>query len=367
MHDEKFVDIFADKYFHEDIVNTILLLKSEINYTGKHQDQVIKITPFSKKYFDFINSDLNYEIMIAYNLDYAKAYLFNRIAKKPATKLIWNFFGTEIYNNPRYPFLKKLYGNYTETLIENSPKDRKKLFRFLKYSLKGRSVPGKEIENVIHKIDYFAWYSREEYNYLKAEVPYLPQFLEYPFADLIKESVLSKKLVKNKILLGNSRAPENNHLEILMLLEKAGYKGDVLIPFSYGSDSNYTNRLKEKIKSMKVNVRLLEEFIPYKEYLMEISSCEIAIFNSFRQMALGNVLISIVAGSKVYLSEKNISYTWLKNRGCTIFSVEKDLQTNLKNRESSLSEFDREKNRMAYTKLSSEENIANYLAKLKFN
>ncbi len=83
--------------------------------------------------------------------------------------------------------------------------------------------------------------------------------------------------------------------------------------------------------------------------------------HSFRQMALGNVMVSIVAGSKVYLSEKNISYTWLKNLGFKIFSVEKDLKNDIENGKISLSEKERQINNIAYNELTNKKNAEDFL------
>jgi hypothetical protein len=47
--------------------------------------------------------------------------------------------------------------------------------------------------------------------------------------------------------------------------------------------------------------------------------------NHHRQQAIGNVMNAVYIGAKVFLSEKNTLFHYLKRIGCHIFSVEHDL------------------------------------------
>lgn len=368
MHDEKFIDIFVDKFFEDGMVNTIIILKDNIRYQGKHINSIIKIVPFSAPYFELSKSQSKYDFIFLYNLDYEKAFLVNHIFNGGLPKLIWNFFGTEIYNNTSFPFFKNLYSPNTRKLITNNIIfNYKKPLRYIKYFIKGRSTPSKEVIRAMKKITYLAWYSEEEYEYLKKKVDFLPPFLQYPLDNIVPKLVQRGPTSCYNILLGNSSAPENNHLDILLFLEDLGFKGKVIIPFSYGGNMAYKVNLRNRSKLINLQLKFLEDFLQYYEYISEISNCQIAIYNSFRQMAIGNILISIKNGSKIYLSERNISYIWLKNFGFIIFSIEKNLKEDFKNNSILLSDEYKLKNSCLYNKLTDKTNIDSFLHKLRNN
>ena len=50
--------------------------------------------------------------------------------------------------------------------------------------------------------------------------------------------------------------------------------------------------------------------------------------NSYRQLALGNIMMALHKGVKVYLNKKNPTYTWFKNEGLYIYEIE-DLKNDL--------------------------------------
>ncbi|MBK7480393.1 MAG: hypothetical protein IPI69_12210 [Bacteroidales bacterium] len=60
-------------------------------------------------------------------------------------------------------------------------------------------------------------------------------------------------------------------------------------------------------------------------YTRTLQSCGIAIMNHYRQQAVGNILMMIWLGSKVYLSPLSTLYTYLKRIGIKVFSIEQDL------------------------------------------
>ena len=66
-------------------------------------------------------------------------------------------------------------------------------------------------------------------------------------------------------------------------------------------------------------------FMPFEEYNSIIKSCSIAIFAHERQQALGNILMCLWNGCKVFLSKNSIVYKYLKSLGTVIYSIQDDL------------------------------------------
>ena len=50
--------------------------------------------------------------------------------------------------------------------------------------------------------------------------------------------------------------------------------------------------------------------------------------NHYRQQAMGNILIALWMGAKLFLSLRNPAYSFLNNMGVKLFSIEKDLYKN---------------------------------------
>ena len=63
------------------------------------------------------------------------------------------------------------------------------------------------------------------------------------------------------------------------------------------------------------------------EYINTLSSCSVVIMNHIRQQGLGNIIIMLYLGARVFLRKENPIYGFFKNEGAKIFSIE-DLELN---------------------------------------
>jgi len=335
-HDQKFIDFHIERFQESPYFNEYVYLDKEFAYNGKYLDILRKVKPFTEDYSVLISTASLYDIIFIYNLNKTKASLINSLeVKKPI--IIWHFYGVEIYNRPRFKYenyslaTKKVLGIKSLTLLKES---LRRNVRNLKYILKciltGNmiSLPKDVIEQAIAKIDFFAWYDVYEYKLLKSKMKRLPQFLYMPFI-MKKANSIPVAELSPKTIIGNSYSPENNHLDILLLLQRHSFKNEIIVPFSYGNDEIYKLRLTKIIQSMNLNIRLLDKLMNYEEYLSLLKSCKVGIFNSYRQMALGNIVKLIINGSKIYLSKKNPTFYWLKKYGFYIYSIENELENDL--------------------------------------
>jgi len=62
-----------------------------------------------------------------------------------------------------------------------------------------------------------------------------------------------------------------------------------------------------------------------EQYIKKLQGCGIVIMNHYKQQAVGNILMMLWLGSKVYLNESNTIYHYLKRIGIKIFSIDNDL------------------------------------------
>jgi hypothetical protein len=83
--------------------------------------------------------------------------------------------------------------------------------------------------------------------------------------------------------------------------------------------------------------------MPYESYFDLVGGAKAAVFNCYRQMAMGNIFEFLNSGIKIYLSNHNIIYQWLKDLGLKIFTIE-EFVSDLESDNLELSSEDKERN-----------------------
>lgn len=72
----------------------------------------------------------------------------------------------------------------------------------------------------------------------------------------------------------------------------------------------------------------LLDFMPYDQYLKVYDSVNVAIFNIERQCAVGNIILAIWDGVKVFLPKSSLNYRHFINLGIRVYSIEDELNLN---------------------------------------
>lgn len=362
---EVFVDRHISNVKNGGFENYYVFLKDENIYSGNFKQLVKHVVPHSPAYFKLIKDCKLFDILILYDLEKEKIEIVNRL-NEDRPIIIWSFYGAELYSLPH--IRKRLFSPATIKVLNF--KFDKKINLFLKslvrsfyHYIRGSTNINTARKRAMLKIDYFAWYSKEEYDFLNEKLRHqLPAFIESSIATPF-DKIQGTFEKSDSILIGNSASPYNNHLDIIQELDKLNFSGKITIPFSYGS-KDYIFKIKEVVKSLKLYISFVEDFLPYEDYISLINQHSIAVFNSYRQMALGNIFIALKCGVKVYLSLKNPSYQWLKRLGFIIYSIEKDLTQNIKDGDLRLSREDINLNVLACKKISDGTSNKSFLDKL---
>lgn len=289
---------------------------------------------FSKKNLKkIINYCKSVDFVILYDLNFAKAYIANRLPKK--VKIIWRFFGLELYS--KIPHL--VYSDITREILSNQTKNnffiqvKNNLTKFYN-KLRFMTDFNTEFENAaFERIDFFHGLSNNEYDFLKTLWPKLPTFLQIDFS-FIKPNLSNLKPIPQKgklVLIGNNKSAYNNHLDIIEILKKNGpyNKYKFLLLFNYGQNNNYTDAVKDKCLDIK-EIKILENFLNKEEFNNLYLDTIALVINGYRQMAMGNIFEAFKNGTKVYLNEKNIILKWLREEGFLLSSID-DFAFDLKN------------------------------------
>lgn len=327
--DEKFI-YESKRFLDKDFTNTIVYYgNSHLGLTLKTRKMFeVTVLKNSKTLLnDIIKiiSDKEADLLVVYDLDPTKIALINKM--KNPIKIVWRFFGHELYKIDKQKYLT------ADTIAINNKAKVSLTRKIFNYSIYKKSLITKEIyynynfdyKDALQKISAFMGICKEEYNYLHNEYGPLPYFINIPLDELeLDNSSINK--TKSKIIIGNSRNDFNNHSEILEILIPS--KNKYILPFSYGTTNHYSAYIKKLAVSKEVQV--LDRFIPLEKYLGLLSSCTTLVLNTKRQMAMGNIVLSVYKGLKVYLNEENSLFEFFKNNNLICYPISnfrKDLES----------------------------------------
>lgn len=336
--DEKFLNdtiyLFEDIDFVEN--RYCVITESNTPFRYLKYDIVERVLP--SKVEDLISS-LNCDAVILHNLSSLSWKFYNKINKR--IKLIWFSWGFDIYSNkyPEKPLVKipnLVLANYLDKSnrlyeLRDRLRERRKQVKDI-ICFKWNRLSYKPFENALSRIDYFAGVYDEEYELIKRNhfINAKPFKFNYPNtpdryrAEDVNEFTEQRE---GTIQIGNCASILGNHAYAFSCLNnlKLGNR-KILVPLSYAGTTayiNYVRNLGEKLFSSSFNP--LINFIPYEEYVKLTSSVSVAIYCIYRQAAVGNIIMNLWDGVKVFMPEDSMNYKHFKSLGCKVYSVEKDL------------------------------------------
>lgn len=262
------------------------------------------------------------DLVIFYGLCPIKLEVLNKTEKK--YKILWRFFGYELYGKRKDLMLD----SETYNLIEKSNGFKNIILNHLKRFK--RYYQNKIEKKCWRKIDYILLFCKEEHEFLK-KYWVVPDDIQLNIANLPIQWDVLKQVKDNTVIIGNSRTPYNNHLEILKIIqENNSIKNNFVMFFNYGNSGKYSDYVKKIVSKMK-NVELIEDFLSKKEFEVIYDKSSALVINSYRQMAMANIFTALRKGVKVYMNEKNVLKDWLDKENIYVFSLndfKKDIQEN---------------------------------------
>lgn len=266
----------------------------------------------------------NVKVVFLHSIDLG----FYKITFPHNVKVIWIGFGFDYYD--------LIYDNDDDLLLEKTKE--LKLIKNKSYTLKTiktllrRSIFYRVIKKRITKkifienIDYFIPVLSSEYILIEKNYDgYFPELLDWNYGTLENDYSINMSNTNGcNVLVGNSATYTNNHLELFDIIESANLnKGKKIIcPLSYG-ESEYAQHIKKYGEKMfREQFEAVIGFMDKDKYISLLSSCNVAIFNHIRQQAMGNIIIMLYLGAKVYVRRDNPVYAFFIEKGVNIFLIE---------------------------------------------
>ena len=352
----KILHVVPDEQFIDDairIFNLVNVVNEYVSYDSNGQYVLIKkyasnVIYVKKEHLLEKISNGNFDIVAFHTIP---RDLYEIVVSIPSIiKVLWFSWGFDVYQpQGRMPALipVQLYKPITSRLMFSSR--HISTFRSLKHKIKkilffnqNRKYKKNEkirlreeisLQNIfLRRIDYISTVLPTEYLILSEIPDFNASFFPFQYtSDEYFDYTSKYSNNANKILIGNSATPTNNHLDILYLLRTRNIHNNCILPCSYGDDE-YAKLINEHTKKNN-NVTIINEFMPRSEYVHLLQSCKVGIFGHMRQQAIGNILICMLQGSKVFLYRDSIAYKHFKSEGYVVFSIEDDLTIECINKE----------------------------------
>jgi hypothetical protein len=180
----------------------------------------------------------------------------------------------------------------------------------------------------VEKITVFSPVLPEEYDMVKNSRPWrcFPKFMPWNYGtmeDNLIKGFEGEVVTSNAILVGNSATYTGNHAEALDLLQKLGVNDrEVVAPLSYGDPQLAKELISLGQEYFSENFEPLMDFMPVHDYVAIIKKCGYVIMNHVRQQAVGNIVIMLYLGARVFVRQENPVYDFFKNSGVVISTVQ---------------------------------------------
>lgn len=133
---------------------------------------------------------------------------------------------------------------------------------------------------------------------------------------------------RTSIQVGHSGYRFLNHRHVFKLLSKLDIDNSkILVPLSYSpSGEKYTkSTIQDGYRFFGDRFEPLTDFMPYNDYNNLMKSVKVAIFDIERQCAVGNCLIAIWNGAKVFFPKNSLNFRYFSEIGVKVFTIEDGL------------------------------------------
>lgn len=246
-----------------------------------------------------------------------------------------------------YDYMQFLYESDEELFLPETRVIYKKIQKNPSMLAQLKKIPkrlfrSEERQNAIAKISAFNTVLEEEYNAIrqKKTIKALPPYVSWNYGtleDTLVKNFIGQRVEGRNILLGNSADLRNNHFDALEVLKNITTDQKIICPLSYAGSAYTPTIIEQGNLLFKDRFQPLHNFMALDEYLSTIKSCSIIVMNHLRQQGLATIIQMMYMGAKIFLREENPCYTFFKNNGAVVFSVQ-DLERNPDLLETPLSE-----------------------------
>jgi len=310
-------------------------------YVKNNPDHNVFCVHYNQKAFWDIVGDINsYESIIVHFL-YGDAISFLNLISHP--NIYWIEWGADLYQGLLERKGYKIYRDKKNMLVCTFQKIPYPLS--IIYDIFRREILYYRMNKAIKKCRYFVPDSTpDEYQLLLDYYPKysfltLKQFFYYPIQEILGP-LYGETCNGDAIFVGNSCSFSNNHTYIFDKLLSAGITNRIIVPLSYSGSQKYRELvLTYGTRCFGEKFYPLLDFMPLNEYNKVFLTARSFVFANLRQEAVGNMIIAMYLGGRLFLEKDNPMYNYYVNLGLCLNSID-DLSVDLVNKPLSFEEIE---------------------------
>jgi len=319
--DEKFIKYAFESFSKLDKVdNEFLCISNKKNLDYIDFDCVLKDNSYLKS-DDFVKTLNKCDLLIIHFLNTKYYDLLSN--KKLTPKILWIGWGGDYYW-----MIDTLKGFNIYKPITYTIYNKFRITRYFNYfnRLMKKTIRKKNIK-IINRINYFAPVLIDDYELIiKNNAWFKPSYFSWNYGTLEDNYIKGLEdfqVSGSDIMIGNSATITNNHLDILQSLKQSNLENTkIIIPLNYG-DLKYGKLISDKAKSLFGNqVTIINDYLPYDEYLNLVKNCNKVFMGHIRQQAMGNVITLLYFGSKIFFFKESVTYTFLIKSNIKVYLIE---------------------------------------------
>lgn len=337
--DETFIDdcvIGVFNRLHQNKNTYIVISENKGLVYVKQKEQVTHLHPNDDKILTLCNQS---SAVIVHLMNQDKAFWVAKIKKE--VTILWYCWGIDFYNLGEFessnfsiyePLTKKSFDQIYYNTFLKKIKHQLSFVRFIYFWLKKNfSIFYKTLDKAFNRIDFVSSVIPSEFKLIQKTLPLKKNvhYLNFRYGSMeMLLGVFYKKEFElgTKILLGNSCAFTNNHLDVFAHLKKLHVTSQIICPLSYGNFYNGEIIEKKGNDLFTSNFEALKNYLPLEEYVKITTSCCVMIMNHRRQESVGNVLLGLYLGMRVFLNSKSPVYHYFKAQGIILFDFYVDFK-----------------------------------------
>ena len=322
MPTEKFTD-YAIQQFSAPVMESefVLIPIDDPLESVKQRDKTRIIRYNSAEYEEFLRHLGDYTSVVLHSTHYYWAGDVLRVVPNHV-KVAWVLWGGDVYG--RSDISHTFIAPITKIISSIHNLSRKYIKRKL-------STSWQMNYNLFQRIDYCMTSQTEEYDYAVNYCKKSFKRLWYTYYSMEEMTgvLMNERCKGSSVWLGNSATTSNNHFDALRMMSKhkrALGNRKVIIPLSYSEPwiANSVSKIAGWLFGK--NSQPLMKMMPRDEYNALMLDCSTMIMPHYMSQAMGNIYTGLWLGMRVYMSEKNISYHYLKRIGANVYTLEHDFK-----------------------------------------
>ncbi|EKB48716.1 TDP-N-acetylfucosamine:lipid II N-acetylfucosaminyltransferase [Cecembia lonarensis] len=332
--DEKFINLAIEQFeFCFPGQNIFYVIPNSLDEKLKHVSQSDFVIITNQEHLILIISSLpKGAIIILHSLS---PRFYNFVIHLPESlTVVWLCFGFEIYKDPIYFNDRVLLDKLTlrkfplrKVSVKESIKEKVRPF----YRLFNQKLPLSKKEykqKALKRINYLGSSFKEEFDQISKMINQRKNYFSFWYFPIEIIVEIDKPFIfpKTNMLIGNSGFNTMNHLDVFHKIKRYHLDNmNIIVPLNYGKPEYIEYLLIEGERIFQNKFNPLLSFMDLHVYNSVLNSVGVAIFNNKRQQAIGNTIALLWFGSKIFLSEKNSFYHYLKRIGIIVFCYESEL------------------------------------------